>query len=442
MSSSVAPAPSPVSSAVREVLHPGVVRDALRVRRADATVAAALRVGLAAGVAIVVPALAGHRELSAFAALGALTSLFGRYDTYRRRASVLALVATVMVGAIAVFTLVAALGVPAVATFALMAGLAAGATALVLLLRTGPPGATIVVFCAGAGVAGAPALADLLPRTLAGAGGAALAWVVCMAGVLVRPTAPARLAVRRAGVAVGAALRTGDPASRAAADTALATARAALADDASWRRTRPESLILAEQLRLLTASLHPGTGTRDVDLPERTTLRAQARAALRGPGWRLATARVLAGGLAASLAATALGFGHASWAVMGSTAVLQGATARHMAVRALQRAAGTVVGALAVAYPLLSVHPGFWTTAAVVVVLQVATEVVVGRHYGLAQMLIAPMALLMTTLGAPADPGTLALDRASDTAVGAAAGLVAVLLVHQYRRRRRPQPQD
>jgi uncharacterized membrane protein YccC len=145
---------------------------------------------------------------------------------------------------------------------------------------------------------------------------------------------------------------------------------------------------------------------------------------------------VLVGGVAASVCATAVGFGHASWAVMGSTAVLQGATARHMAVRALQRAAGTVVGALAVGYPLLSAHLGFWTTAAVVVVLQVGTEVVVGRHYGMAQVLIAPMALLMTALGAPADPGALALDRAFDTAVGAAAGLVAVLLVHRYRWRK------
>ncbi|PZR55046.1 hypothetical protein DNL40_01235 [Xylanimonas oleitrophica] len=438
--SASAPAPhplSPVRAAARELLDPTLLRDSLRVARADATAAAAVRVGLAAGLAITVPALAGHREAAAFAALGALTSLYGRHDTYRRRAAVLTLVGVLMTGSVAAFTVVAALGTPTAVTFLLMSLLAAASTALVLLLRTGAPGATIVVFCAGAGVAGAPALADVAPRTLAGAFGALLAWVVCMAGALVRPTAPARLAVRRAGAAVAHALASGDAGSRAAAEAALDAATAALADDASWRRTRPTALTLATDVATMRSLLRDSTGPAPgAALPARTTLRAQARAAAPGPGWRLATARVAAGGVAASAVSTLLGLGHASWAVMGSTAVLQGTTARHMAVRALQRAAGTAVGALGVAYPLLAADLGFWTTAAVVVACQVLTEVVVARHYGLAQVLIAPMALLMTALGAPADPASLATDRALDTAVGAGAGLLAVLLVHRYGRRR------
>ncbi|TGJ97523.1 FUSC family protein [Oerskovia turbata] len=79
-------------------------------------------------------------------------------------------------------------------------------------------------------------------------------------------------------------------------------------------------------------------------------------------------------------------------------------------------------------WPLLDLRLGFWATAAFVVVLQVVTELVVGRHYGLAMLTITPMALLMTSLGGSND--VIALDRALDTAVGAVVGVLAVVLVH------------
>ncbi|NDO91396.1 FUSC family protein, partial [Cellulosimicrobium cellulans] len=173
---------APVRAAAQDVLDPAHLRAALRVSPADATLAAALRCGAAVALALAVPGLLGRPDLAAFASLGALTSLYGRYDPYRRRAALLATVGALMTATIAVFTLLAAAGAPALVTTAAVALLAAGATALCLLLRTGPPGATIVVFAAGAGLAGAPALADLGPRALAGAGGALLAWLVCTAG--------------------------------------------------------------------------------------------------------------------------------------------------------------------------------------------------------------------------------------------------------------------
>jgi uncharacterized membrane protein YccC len=236
-------------------------------------------------------------------------------------------------------------------------------------VRTGPPGATIVVFAAGAALAGAPGLGDVGLRSGATALGAAIAWVVCMAGVLARASG----------------------------------------------RTRPSE-----------RSPEPST--------ERTTLRAQARANLPGP-WRLPTGRVAVAGVVAGAAASAAGLGHAAWATMGSTAVLQGTSARHAVVRALQRGAGTVAGAL-LAWPLLAAPLGFWGTAAVVVVLQTVTETIVGRHYGLAMLTITPMALLMTSLAHPADPAALALDRALDTVLGAVVGVLAVVLVHPRAHRR------
>jgi uncharacterized membrane protein YccC len=433
---------APVTSTARELLDPSVLRESLQVGRADAAVAPAVRVGVAGALALVGFGLAGHQELAGFAALGALTSLYGRFDTYRRRGALLALVGALMAGAIGLFTLVTALGAPTPVTWVLMALLAGGMTAFVLLLRTGAPGATIVVFCAGAGVAGSPVLGDVLPRTGAALAGAVLAWLICMAGVLVRPTAPARLAVRRAAEVVRRAQASGSPQDRASAEGSIAAARGALADDASWRRTRPVALVLADELQEVERSLrgeahreaHEGSHEEPAagagTLPARQGLRQTAHAERRRPGWVLNTVRVTVAGVLASAASATAGLGHAAWAVMGSTATLQGATARHMAVRALQRAAGTVVGALCVAWPLLAADLSFWQTAALVFMLQVATEVVITVNYGLAQVLIAPMALLMTALGAPTDPSALAVDRALDTAIGALVGVAAVLLIH------------
>ena len=426
---------APVRAAAQDVLDPAHLRAALRVSPADATLAAALRCGAAVALALAVPGLLGRPDLAAFASLGALTSLYGRYDPYRRRAALLATVGALMTGTIAVFTLLAAAGAPALVTTAAVALLAAGATALCLLLRTGPPGATIVVFAAGAGLAGAPALADLGPRALAGAGGALLAWLVCTAGVLVRPTAPARLAVRRAADAVRTAERPGAaPQAGRAARAAVARARAVLADDASWWWTRSAVPALARELDAVERALDAtGAPRTDAAPAARTTLRAQARSGASGP-WRLPTARVGVAGVVAGAVAAVAGLGHAAWATMGSTAVLQGESARHAVVRALQRGAGTVAGAL-VAWPLLAAPLGFWGTAAVVVVLQTVTETVVGRHYGVAMLTITPMALLMTSLAHPADPSALALDRALDTVLGAVVGVLAVVLVHPRARR-------
>lgn len=256
-----------VRSAAREVFDPALFRESLRIRPADATVAAAVRAGLAPGIVLTAFAAAGRTDLAAFAALGALTALFGRYDTYRRRATLLAVVGALLTGAMGLFTLLAALGAPTAVTVVAMALLAAGTTAFVLLLRTGPPGATIVVFCAGAGVAGSPGLADLAPRTLAGLAGAAVAWAVCMAPALLRPTAPARLAVRRALRAVEVARGSRTLQDRAAAAGTVDAARDALADDASWRRTRPTALALA-------AELETGAGRPLGPLPAWRPLRA------------------------------------------------------------------------------------------------------------------------------------------------------------------------
>ena len=61
-------------------------KDALEVRRGDPTVAVALRVGLATMLALVGGGLLGYGQVAGFAALGALTSAFLRYEPYPRLA--------------------------------------------------------------------------------------------------------------------------------------------------------------------------------------------------------------------------------------------------------------------------------------------------------------------------------------------------------------------
>ncbi|PFG42454.1 fusaric acid resistance family protein [Isoptericola jiangsuensis] len=378
---------SPVLTAARDVIDPGHLRAAWRAAPSPTTTAgvlAALRCGAAVALALALAAATGHQDLAGFAALGALASLYGRFDPYRRRAAVVALLGAVLTGAfVAVATLTTA-GAPAPVVLGVVALVAAGSTVLCLLVRTGPPGGTIVVFAAAGGMAAAADWSGVAERGLAVAAGSAVAWLVATSGWVVRHGGVLRRMTRRA---------TGRP----------ATGRGATAT----REPAP-------------AGATPG-------------VLATVRATWHEPGWRLGGVRVTLAALAAGAVAQAAGLGHPAWAQMGATATLQGATTGHAVVRALQRGVGTVVGAL-LAWPLLAAHLGFAATCVVVVALQVVTEVVVGRHYGLAMLTITPMALLMTSLAAPADPAGTAAARALDTVLGAALGVLAVVLVHARER--------
>lgn len=114
---------------------------------------------------------------------------------------------------------------------------------------------------------------------------------------------------------------------------------------------------------------------------------------------------------------------------MGALAVMQGAHLHITMNRALQRMAGTVVGAL-LAWVLLVQDPSVWTLIAVLILLQVATEMVIGINYAFGQILVTPMALLMTHLAAPQATGpAMAPERVLDTLLGAGAGIVIAVLL-------------
>ncbi|GAA0774903.1 FUSC family protein [Castellaniella ginsengisoli] len=145
-------------------------------------------------------------------------------------------------------------------------------------------------------------------------------------------------------------------------------------------------------------------------------------------------------------ASHALGFEHPAWAAMGAVAVMQGSHLHISMHRALQRMAGTIIGAV-FAWLLLVQHPSAWLIIAVLVLLQLVTEIVIGLNYGLAQVCVTPMALLMTHLASPTAAGAaMAPERVADTLLGALIGLMIAValssledrrqLAHHHRARR------
>ena len=421
MPSPAAPPRSAVTStpggrrhAVRSVLSISHAWSALAVHSADATVAAAVRAGLAVGLALALGHLSPHPEMVGFAALGVLTAIYSRYEPYRRRASRLALAGAMITGAIFLGSLSAHLDWPPYVRLLLVALVAGAASLLALASRIGAPGPIMVIFAAGAAVAGAPTLGEVGLRTAFAAGGAGIAWLVCMSGYLLRPSAPAVLAVRRALA----------PADYDAARVSLA--RDVLADDASHRRTAP----MAHELALVLAEHAENAGDTGeaADLPPRRTLADTVREEWSSGELVVPVVRITIASLAAAFLAQALGWGHPSWAAIGAASTLQGRHIHTTTPRALQRALGTAVGAL-LAWPLLEAGLSFWWVAGVVVALQFVTELIVVRQYALAMLTITPMALLMTSFGDPSG-GQLALDRALTTALGALVGVIMTILVH------------
>ncbi|MCA1444560.1 FUSC family protein [Ensifer sp. IC4062] len=150
---------------------------------------------------------------------------------------------------------------------------------------------------------------------------------------------------------------------------------------------------------------------------------------MRPLGHRLiAAARMILGAGIAAFIAHAAGAPHPAWAAMGAMAVMQGAQLHISMNRALQRMAGTVVGA-GLVWPILAQAPSVGTVIALLIVLQFTTEVIIGANYALGQILVTPMALLMSYLAAPGVAGaTMAPERVFDTVLGAGIGIVLSVL--------------
>lgn len=155
------------------------------------------------------------------------------------------------------------------------------------------------------------------------------------------------------------------------------------------------------------------------------------------PDLLIASTRSAAAAGIAIFISHALGADFPVWAAMGALAVLQGAHLHISMNRALQRMAGTVVGALLV-WIILDQNPSIWTIFAILIVLQYTTELIIGSNYALGQILVTPMALLMTHLATPDATGAAMVpERILDTLLGAAVGMAIAILWSSLEERRR-----
>ncbi|MTH79223.1 FUSC family protein [Paracoccus aestuariivivens] len=142
----------------------------------------------------------------------------------------------------------------------------------------------------------------------------------------------------------------------------------------------------------------------------------------------IASIRIAMGTGVAAFGSHALGAHHPVWAAMGAIVVIQSQYLHLVMARAAQRMAGTMAGAVLV-WLILIHQPSVWAIIAILIMLQFSTEMIIGTNYGLGQILVTPMALLMSYLAAPQSTGAaMASERVLDTLLGIALGMLVALV--------------
>lgn len=125
---------------------------------------------------------------------------------------------------------------------------------------------------------------------------------------------------------------------------------------------------------------------------------------------------------------------HWYWAAVGAVAAVSGPQLNARVIRGIQRLVGTLLGVL-VAAGILAIDLPPLAVIALVVLLQAAAELFVGRNYGIAMVFITPLALLMVHLAAPTPVDMLLQDRAIETVIGVAIGTLVAVASAALRRR-------
>ncbi|SNS36921.1 Fusaric acid resistance protein-like [Rhodococcoides kyotonense] len=410
--------------------------------RADASVAPAVRVGLAVGVVLIGGGLLGHPEFAGFAALGALVSAFGRYEPYPRRAGKLTVVG-VLIAVYATFGAVLGASTTSFAVQASAISVAAGIAALLLAaFEITGPGPVILIFSATAGVGFGHAATDVAAVFAAVVIGAVIGWVAAMLPALLHPVGPAQLAVARALAAVDTRQQTPARAAIARARTVVALSNGrrprehslglvTLLDDAealldAWARGDEASHaqdVLAHERALRKMRRYDALPVRAAELSSRPkSFFTTGLERLTSKSLLLNAVRIAAAAATAAWCATAFGFEHPLWATMGALAAMQGITFHTTVQRGIQRLLGNVGGAV-VAAGLIALSLGYWQTTVAIVVCQIAAELLVMRNYALTSLAITPMALMMTGLAGHLSPSVV-IDRIADTLIGVLVGVV------------------
>ncbi|WP_137755307.1 FUSC family protein [Agrococcus sp. SGAir0287] len=152
--------------------------------------------------------------------------------------------------------------------------------------------------------------------------------------------------------------------------------------------------------------------------------------------WQVARAvvAVVVAGLLATLAVGRLpGADHPYWAMLAASVAFAVPHAHGQLARGIQRVVGTALG-LGVAWLLLSASLSPVATIAVVVVLQLVIELVIGWNYAVGLVAITPLALLLVHLAAPVPIDGLLLSRLVETVLGVAVAAVAIVTIRPWRR--------
>ncbi|GAB3213067.1 FUSC family protein [Marinactinospora endophytica] len=443
-------------------------------------------------------------QVGALAALGSMTVLYEKKTPYVHRAIALALVGLGFVTSVALGSLASVSPWSAAVVIGLVAGTA---TWICQALRVDKPGALFFALVCAISTIAPGGFATVPLHTGVAAIGAAIGWVVSMAGAPFRGRHPEHRAVADAFRQLAALLRAiGTPRldhvqhdaslavstawrlvllaqTRGYRDTPTAARLRALlrwvsdihlaATDVSMARTEPLPDKVAEFAdRLAQAVGRPELCPAPEELDEvRRGLRPRslesrlygslARAAqtarkseheIEGRGTELYDTRYppmldsLRFGLsreslirptalrmgitvtAAGLVGILLGFDRFYWISITTTAVLQGGNVVLTVNRSTQRALGTVIGVF-IGVGLLYLHPPLPAVIVLAAVFQGLTQLVVGRNFFYASILMTPMALLLAHTAAPYPLDELAQSRVMDTIVGSVAGMLGALLL-------------
>lgn len=133
-----------------------------------------------------------------------------------------------------------------------------------------------------------------------------------------------------------------------------------------------------------------------------------------------------AGVLCAWLLAIALGVGYPFWAPVTVAALMPALASAEIYRRMVHLVLGTLAGVGAAAL-LFAGNPGHLALIAIIVLCQMAAELLVARQYGVALVFLSPLAIGMSNLsrGLPWQP--LLLDRLAEACLGTAVALVVIL---------------
>ncbi|MEU0132768.1 FUSC family protein [Streptomyces sp. NPDC006296] len=417
----------------------------------------------------------GRLDLVMYTMAGSLCALYGHHLPYARRAHAVLRVVLGMAAGLAVALLTASLTDSAAVLIAVGALLAAVQKVFCDATRIGPPGNVIFAFVTSAALF-APQEPGQVPGHVAlmlAAG--AFAWLVTAGPALWHREGPERLATARALDAAAAYAEHPGARSRHAAAAAVQGAWQSLLASGRptpVRRGLERLVVHAERALAVPAADGPVPGARPDALrrwaretrargpvpgpppapgtveqlfgidAERTgrRMRHGRRAARRrllralGPGSPVlpVAVRTLVGCALAGYASAALGVGHPYWAIVTAASVHQANLTLSWS-RGLQRTVGNLLGVLVFAAVLPLARTGAPALVLCVLLCGFAAEALITRNYWLGSVAVTPMALLILEFGGVQPAARLIEDRALDTLVGVAVGLVAAVVVTNRR---------